>query len=105
MAMLVAAVVASIVFVHGTVTIGPTQPVCKVGTPCSKPAAHALLEFTQQNRIRWAKTDAKGNYSVRLEPGTWTLHANQGVRAVPERFIVRNVRTQLRNFAIDSGIR
>jgi hypothetical protein len=105
MGMLVAAAVASIVLLHGSVTLGPTQPVCQVGTPCTKPATHVLLEFTQRNRIRWATTDAKGHYTVRLEPGTWGVTANAGVRVTPGRFVVRNVKTQLRNLAIDTGIR
>ena len=31
--------------------------------------------------------------------------ADIGVQVLPQRFIVRNVFTQLRNFRIDSGIR
>jgi hypothetical protein len=100
-----AAMLVSIVTLHGSVTIGPTQPVCAAGSPCTKPAAHAILQFTQKNRLRWATTDAKGRYTVRLEPGTWVVRTNYGVRVTPQRFVVRSVPTQLRNFAIDTGIR
>jgi hypothetical protein len=100
-----AAAVAMVVL-HGTVSLGPTQPVCQAGTPCTKPAAHKLLEFTQTDRIRTAWTDAKGRYTVRLEPGTWTIRSNAGFKVTPERFIVRRgLTTQLRNFLIDTGIR
>jgi hypothetical protein len=103
---MLAAAAAAIVVVHGTVSLGPTSPVCRAGTPCTKPAAHALLEFTQRNRIRTAWTDAKGRYTVRLEPGTWTVRSNAGVRVTPMRFIVRRgVSTQLRNLLVDTGIR
>ena len=100
-----AALLVSLVVLHGTVTFGPTQPVCKVGTPCTRPAAHALLEFTQKDRLRWVTTDAKGRYTARLEPGIWTVRTDIGVRVMPQRFTVRNVFTQLRNFRIDSGLR
>jgi hypothetical protein len=101
-----AAAAAAIVLVHGTVLLGPTSPVCRVGTPCTKPAAHALLEFTQTNRIRTAWTDAKGHYTVRLEPGTWAVSSNAGLGVTPKRFIVRRgVRTQQRNLLVDTGIR
>ena len=100
-----AAVLFSIVTLHGSVTLGPTQPVCSAGTPCTKPAANVILQFTQRNRLRWVNTDAKGHYTARLEPGTWIVRTNAGVRVTPQRFIVRNVRTQLRNFAIDTGLR
>jgi hypothetical protein len=93
------------VLVHGVVLIGPTTPVCREGIPCSKPAAHVLIEFTQASKIRMATTDARGRYSVRLEPGTWTVLATRGVRTTPSRFVVRHVVSQRRDFALDTGIR
>ena len=94
------------VFVHGVVTIGPTSPTCREGAPpCTKPAADVLIEFTQFDRIRWATTDARGRYSVRLAPGIWNIATTKGVRRTPSRFIVRHVASQRRDFALDTGLR
>jgi hypothetical protein len=104
--MLAAPAAAALVLVHGTVVLGPTQPVCRVGTPCSEPAAHVRLTFTQGARTRTTSTDGNGRYTIRLQPGTWTFRSNVGLGTRPERFIVRRgVATQLRNFYVDTGIR
>ena len=104
--MLAAAAAASaLVLLHGTVTIGPTSPVCHADTPCTKPAARILIEFTRYGHIAMATTDAKGRYSVKLTAGTWTVLATRGVRITPAKIIVRTVATQKRDFAIDTGIR
>ncbi|MEN3342790.1 MAG: hypothetical protein V7644_2194, partial [Actinomycetota bacterium] len=36
---------------HGVVTRGPTQPVCQVGVPCSKPAVGAVLVFSRNGTV------------------------------------------------------
>ena len=86
--MLAAAAAAALVLLHGTVTIGPQK----------KPAAHVLMEFTLHSHIAMATTDARGNYSVRLVPGTWTVLATRGVKTVPGKIIVRSVANQRTNF-------
>lgn len=104
--MLAAPAAYALVLLNGLVTIGPTSPVCRVGTPCTKPAAHTLLEFTRHQHIAFATTDAKGRYSLKISPGTWSVTVIAGVRTTPNRIIVRSVRPfATRNFTLDSGIR
>ncbi len=58
----------------GTVSRGPTTPVCRVGVPCSKPAVGVRLEFVRGGRVvRSVVTGARGAYRVLLPPGTYAL--------------------------------
>ena len=100
---MLAAAATALVLLHGSVTIGPTTPTCKVS--CTKPAAHVLLEFIRYGHLKMATTDAHGRYSVLITPGTWKVVATRGISAVPERFIVRAVTTQKRNFFLDNRLR
>jgi hypothetical protein len=95
---------------HGVVTRGPTQPVCQVGVPCSKPAVGAVLAFSRSGAVAVrVRTDAAGRYSVRLRPGYYS------VRTVPAPKIGTGLRPRRvhvlpgvfgrSNFFIDTGIR
>ena len=97
--------VVALVLLHGTVTIGPTTPVCRVGVPCDKPAAKVTLTFTRPGRVVRAVTDAKGHYRVSLQAGTWNVRASAGMYIKPAKFVVPQALTATRNFAIDTGIR
>jgi hypothetical protein len=88
----------------GTVTIGPTTPVCRVGTPCSGPAKGATLTFSRAGRSVSAKTDAAGRYRVTLPAGTWSVRASVGMRVAPVSVLVR-AGTHRANFDVDTGIR
>ena len=88
----------------GSVTIGPTTPVCRVGTPCSAPAKHATLTFSRVGRSVSAKTDAAGRYRVTLPAGTWSVRASVGMRVAPASVLVRSG-THRANFDVDTGIR
>ena len=90
---------------HGAVRIGPTTPVCRVGQPCDEPAKHVALRFTSGGRSVTTTTDGSGRYRVSLGPGTWTVHASVGMSIRPSRFFLPSVRSTVRNFAIDTGIR
>lgn len=100
-----AATAATVVVLHGLVTLGPTSPVCRSDSPCTKPAAHVVLIFSRQHSVAMATTDAHGRYEVHLAAGTWTVAANTGVGARPGRIIVHAVRSEQRNIALDTGIR
>lgn len=97
--------VLALVLLHGVVTIGPTTPVCRAGTLCSKPAAHVTLTFTRPGRTVRAVTDGLGRYRVLLPVGGWTVRASAGMRIAPASFVVPRRRMATRNFAIDTGIR
>src|SRR5438093_9413146 len=88
----------------GSVTIGPTTPVCRVGTPCSGPAKRATLTFSRPGRVVSTKTDALGHYRLTLPSGTWSVRTNVGMRIAPTTVIVRPG-THRMNFDIDTGIR
>jgi hypothetical protein len=90
---------------HGVVTIGPTTPVCRIGTPCSKPAAGVVLTFSRPRHRTTVRTGTAGGYRVALSAGTWAVHASSGMRIGPASVVVRAGRNTLRNFAIDTGIR
>jgi hypothetical protein len=105
----VQALAVALVLLHGIVTQGPTQPVCQVGVPCSKPAAGIHLRFTRANGVAvTVTTDARGRYSIRLARGTYTA------TVVPPRTIGRGIdprtftargTTQRLDFDVDTGIR
>ena len=96
----------ALTLLHGTVTIGPTSPVCRVDEPCTKPAANAMLSFARPgfatHRLR---TDSAGRYRVSLAAGTWTLRTTLGIRPAPLRFVVPHAITATHNFSFDTGIR
>jgi hypothetical protein len=88
----------------GSVTIGPTTPVCHEGIPCSAAAKQATLTFSRSGRIVSTKTDDAGRYRVRLAVGAWTVRSSVGMRTTPATVLVR-VGTHRANFAVDTGIR
>jgi hypothetical protein len=88
----------------GSVTIGPTTPVCSAGMPCSAAARQATLMFSRSGRVVSTKTDDAGRYRVRLAVGTWTVRSSVGMRTTPTVVLVR-AGTQRANLAVDTGIR
>jgi len=88
----------------GSVTMGPTTPVCRVGTPCSGPAGHVTLIFSRPGHVVWTKTDGAGRYRLSLPTGSWAVRASVGMRAAPSIVVVR-AGTHHENFAIDTGLR
>jgi hypothetical protein len=91
---------------RGTVTIGPTTPVCRAGRPCTKPATGVVLTFTRGPRHVSTTTDrGSGRYRVRLAAGTWSVRASAGMRITPAAVKVVAAQTRVRDFSIDTGIR
>jgi len=91
---------------HGVVTKGPITPVCRVGIPCSAPAANTTLVFTRLGLAKQVTTDWAGRYRIRLVPGRYAVRvrgARFGFR--PTSVFVRADVFRLINFAIDTGIR
>ena len=88
----------------GSVTIGPTTPVCHAGMPCSAAAKQATLTFSRPGRVVSTETDDAGRYRIRLAVGTWTVRASVGMRTTPTAVVVR-AGTHRANFALDTGIR
>lgn len=105
------AVIALVSGLHGIVMRGPTMPVCKVGTPCSAPAAvGAVLIFSRNGTtVARVRTGAGGHYSIRLAPGRYTIRLNTtpriGFGLRPERARVLAGTNRRLDFLIDTGIR
>jgi len=89
---------------YGTATIGPVTPVCRVNTPCTRPAKNDVLVFSRAGRSISTRTDAKGRYRVRLPVGTWTVRSRAGRSLTPVHVRVVAGRRRV-DIAIDTGIR
>jgi hypothetical protein len=93
---------------HGTVTKGPTAPVCRVGHPCSAPAQVTLL-FRRAARIYRARTTTTGVYRVTLPAGYYTVTTVERIGVIrnirPQRIHVRAGHVDKLDFQIDTGIR
>jgi len=90
---------------RGHATIGPLQPVCRVGTPCDGPARHVTLTFSRAGKRTQARTDAAGNYRVALPAGAYSVRPGTGFSVRPATVRVVRSRMLVVNFAIDTGIR
>ena len=92
---------------RGSVTRGPTTPVCRVGVPCSAPAAHAALVFRRGGRTVRTRADTVGRFRVMLTPGAWSVSLPRGTveRLSPQHVLVVADRMRTVEFAIDTGIR
>jgi hypothetical protein len=94
----------------GTVTRGPTTPVCKVDEPCEAPAAGFVLSFQRAGAaapVR-TRTDAEGRYRVALPAGIYTVAGPAraiGRGVVPMRVHVRAGHLDRIDFSVDTGIR
>lgn len=94
----------------GIVARGPTTPVCRVGTPCTEPAAKVALVFTRVGggAPRAATTDRAGRYRVSLVAGVYavaTTRSGVGRGIEPARVRVRARHVDRVDFRIDTGIR
>jgi hypothetical protein len=95
---------------RGTVTRGPTSPVCVAEQPCTGPAGHVTLLFWRAGRVVGrTTTDPAGRYRIDLVPARYrvsrTTPTSIGrglepvvVRVFPGRFTTVD-------FSIDTGIR
>jgi hypothetical protein len=60
--------------IEGVVTLGPTTPVCRAGTPCSRPVAATIAVRDAAGRqVLQFTSGADGRFRVDLAPGTYTL--------------------------------
>lgn len=95
---------------YGTVTRGPTKPVCEVGTPCTAPAVGARLVFSRGGVAAATVVTGKGGrYRIGLRPGSYTVRAGAkltiGRGLEPHAVVVPRGRFLRANFTIDTGIR
>jgi len=89
----------------GTVMRGPTSPVCAAETPCSAPAAGAVLVFSRRGSdIARVTVAADGRYRLRLRAGSYAVRSGSK-RLQPTTAHVYLGRMTLLDFSIDTGIR
>jgi len=100
----------ALVLLHGTITRGPTTPVCQAGKPCTEPMAGAVLVFKRNGIVAArARSDSHGRYSVRLRVGTYSVSLSvqpqigSGLRPQKIR-LLRAAPTRI-DFFVDTGIR
>jgi hypothetical protein len=98
------ALVVKLAVLVGTVTVGPTTPICQVGTPCDRPAGQAKLTFTRLGHAYTVTTSATGTYRIKLPPGYYVVRSDTGITLRPRNIHVRWPTTKL-DYAIDTGIR
>jgi hypothetical protein len=92
----------------GKVSRGPITPVCRLGKPCSAPAAGVVLVFRRAGEIAQTRTNAWGRYRIGLAPGSWsasTARSRLGRGLVPAQVQVVAGQVATVNFSIDTGIR
>lgn len=93
---------------HGTVTKGPTMPVCRVGQPCSAPAQVTLL-FRRAGHTYRTRSTTTGAYRITLAPGYYTVSTVERIGITPNlrphAVHVRRAHNDRLDFQIDTGIR
>jgi hypothetical protein len=99
---------------HGTVTKGPTMPVCRVGYPCSAPAQVTLVfrrtgTGAYAGRVYRTRSAANGAYRIVLLPGYYAVSTVErigiGRNIRPYAVHVRPAHIDKLDFTIDTGIR
>lgn len=91
--------------VRGSVVLSPSSPVCRIGTPCSKPLPGFKLVFSRRGKVvARVKTDARARYRVALTPGRYAVAARRRGSLQPRRVRVRAGGAKV-NFRFDAGIR
>jgi hypothetical protein len=92
--------------VKGSVVLSPSTPVCRTGSPCSKPLPGFRLVFSRSGQVvARAKTDSRARYRVTLEPGRYTVTTPRRGSLQPRRVRVRVAASAVVNFKFDAGIR
>lgn len=91
---------------RGMVLLDPGYPTCKVGTSCTRPAAHALLRFWRHGTVKaHRRTDGRGRYRITLTAGTYRVTSANGTMLKPTRIAVATDRYRRVTFRLDTGIR
>jgi hypothetical protein len=91
---------------RGTVLLDPGYPTCKTGTPCTRPAGHALLRFWRNGGVvAHTRTDSRGRFRIALRPRTYRVTSVAGAVLKPARVTVATAGYRRVTFKLDTGIR
>ena len=92
--------------VRGSVVLSPASPVCRIGSPCSKPLPGLELVFSRNGHVAArVKSGAHGRYRVALEPGRYAVATPRRGALRPRRVRIRATARAVVNFSFDAGIR
>ena len=95
--------------VSGRVLAVPCAPVEQINSPCTgKFVAGVEIDYVSGATIAGRTvTDGKGNYSIRLDPGAYTVVFKNFMRVIsgPTKITVAAGSTLVANYILDSGIR
>jgi hypothetical protein len=91
---------------RGMALFDPGSPVCKAGTPCTRPAANVLLRFWRNGSVvGHTRTDSSGRYRLALRPRTYGVTSGNGALVTPAHVTVATGRFRRVTFKLDTGIR
>ena len=95
--------------IFGTVTAGPTCPVEQKNSPCPPGVWTGTVRATDTSGKSYeAETDAQGNYSLSLPPGTYDVVPETGgtlPTGIPTSATVKDGPMQQLDLQVDTGIR
>jgi hypothetical protein len=98
--------------VRGRVTLGPTCPVERVGSPCPDQPVQAVVIALRRvgEAVGSVRTDARGAFFLPLAPGTYLIYARELSGDNPriskfQKVTVANGSAATLALVIDSGIR
>lgn len=95
--------------IYGTVTAGPTCPVERADSPCPpRPWSGTVRATDRSGKSYDVETDAQGNYSLALPPGTYEVvpvTESALPRGIPTTATVAEGPKQLLDLQLDTGIR
>ncbi|HKX01862.1 MAG TPA: hypothetical protein VJX71_05155 [Methylomirabilota bacterium] len=95
--------------VSGRVLVVPCAPVEQAGSPCGgKPAGGLEIDYVQGTKVVGRTvTDPNGKYSIRLEPGAYTVKFTSYMRVIsgPTKIAVSAGSSLVADYMLDSGIR
>ena len=85
--------------------LSPASPVCRVGSPCSKPLPGFTLAFRRNGKVvARVTTNRRARYRVRLQPGRYAVTTPKRGALTPSRIRV-STQPAVVTFAFDAGIR
>lgn len=91
----------------GTVTAGPTTPVCVAGKPCTRVVSDRIInaEDTNGTVVATAVTDKNGVYTMYLAPGKYTLVSVPAIGLGPGKQVTVVSGMNRFDMQLDTGIR
>jgi len=75
----------------GVVVRGPVTPVCRVDVPCDAPFSATFNVERNGRRVTQFQSDTAGQFTVFLEPGTYTVAPNSDAPVISPSSQIKSV--------------